>query len=86
MERKLDENANGNADAVLISTGIKSREAKPAPPAPFLDETASSEDKTSSSENFSARSIENASAISISAGIKPREPKPAPLLGEAASS
>jgi hypothetical protein len=57
MERKPDENANanGNADAVLISTGIKSREAKPAPPAPLLEGTASSEDKTVSSENFSKR-------------------------------
>jgi hypothetical protein len=89
MERKPDENTNVNADAVLISTGIKFRAAKPAPPAPLLDETASSEDKTASSENFSARSIQNPNAISISAGIKPREAKPAlpaPLLDETAPS
>jgi hypothetical protein len=39
MERKPD----GNANATLVSTGIKSSEAKPAPLEPFMDKTASSE-------------------------------------------
>jgi hypothetical protein len=40
MEKKLD----GNADASLVSTGIKSSKVEPAPLAPFFDEMASSED------------------------------------------
>jgi hypothetical protein len=58
------------------NTRIKSSEMEPALPAPFVNKTASSEHKTASSENFSARSIQNANAISISAGIRPREAKP----------
>jgi hypothetical protein len=75
IERKPDEdaNVNGKTNAVLISTGIMSREAKPALPAPLLDETASSKDKTASSENFSANSNRNADALLVSTGTKPSE-------------
>jgi hypothetical protein len=82
MERKPDGNANGNANAVSISTGTKPSKVEPAPPAPFAD-------KTASSENFSASSNGNANAVSISTGIKPSEVKPAPLapfMDNAASS
>jgi hypothetical protein len=81
MERRPDGNANANANgnAVLISIGIKSSKVKPAPLAPFVDKMASSEDKTASSESFSASLIENADATWISTGIKSSEVKPAPL-------
>jgi hypothetical protein len=80
IEKKTNEdaNANGDTNAVLISTGIKPREAKPALPAPLLDETASFEDKTASSENFSANSNGNADALLVSTGTKPSEMEPAP--------
>jgi hypothetical protein len=81
MERKPDENANananGNADAVLISTVIKFRVVKLALSEPLLVKMASFEDKTASSENFLAKSIENSNAISISTGTKPSEMEPA---------
>jgi hypothetical protein len=67
MEKKTDEDANVNGNT----------NAKPVLPAL----PASSEDKMASSENFSAKSIENFNTISISAGIKSREAKPAlPVL------
>jgi hypothetical protein len=56
------------------NTGIKSSKVKPAP---LLDETASSEDKTASSESFLANSNGNADALLVSTGSKPSEMEPA---------
>jgi hypothetical protein len=81
MERKPDENANanGSANATMVPTGTKSREAKPAPPAPPLN-------KTASSENFSAKSNGNADALLVSTGTEPSEVEPAPFVNKTASS
>jgi hypothetical protein len=84
MERKPDENANanGSANATMVSAKIKPREAKPATPAPLLD-------KTASSESFSANSNGNVDALLVSTGTKPSGVEPAPLasfVNETASS